>query len=244
MNTTLREYADDRSVSISAGAIELEGILMVPSEAKGVVLFAHGGGSSLYSTRNRYLAHLLHQAGLATLIICLMTHEEEAIDVQTQQFRFDVALLKTRLLSTTDWLNRQPPTCHLPIGYLGDDVAGGAALLAAAEQPQGLGAIALRSGRTDLAYSLLSQIRVPTLLIVGGKDEAIVAMNQYALIQIRVKKQLEIIPGAAHLFAEPGALAEVARLASQWFKHHLISANPRSPHSLAAPEVSDRDRHA
>ena len=223
MHTTSREDADDRSVSITAGSVQLEGILMVPSDAEGVILFAHGGGSSLYSTRNRYIAHALHQAGLATLLISLMTHEEEAIDVQTQQFQSDIALITERLLSATAWLSYQPSTCDLQIGYLGDDLAGGAALLAAAEQPQALGAIVLRSGWIDLAHHKLPQVQTPTLLIVGGADEETVAMNQYALSQIQAEKKLEIIPGAAHLFAEPGALAEVARLTSQWFKHYLTS---------------------
>ena len=229
MNTTSREDTDEQSVSITAGSVQLEGVLMVPSETAGIVLFAHGGGSSLYSTRNRFIAHELRQAGLATLLISLMTQEEETIDIQTQRFRFDVALLTARILSVTAWLINHPNTCHLKIGYLGDDVAGSAALLAAAEHSQALGAIVIRSGRTDLAHHRLTQIQVPTLLIVGSTDEETVGMNQCALSQIRAEKQLEIISGASHLFAEPDALAEVARLTSQWFKHYLIAAVPPSP---------------
>jgi dienelactone hydrolase len=229
MNTTSREDADEQLVSITAGSVQLEGVLMVPSETTGIVLFAHSGGSSLYSTRNRFIVHELRQAGLATLLISLMTHEEETIDVRTQQFRFDAGLLTARILSVTAWLIDQPSTCHLKIGYLGDDVAGGAALLAAAEHSQALGAIAIRSGRTDLAHHRLTQIQAPTLLIVGSTDEETVGMNQRALSQIRAEKQLEIISGASHLFEEPDALAEVARLTRQWFKHYLIAAVPPIP---------------
>lgn len=244
MQTTLRENADERSVSITAGSVQLEGILTVPSEAEGIVLFAHGGGSCLYSTRNRYLAHALREAGLATLLLSLMTHKEEAIDVSTQRFRFDVVLLTTRLLSATDWLLQEPRTCKLKLGYFGDDVAGGAALLAAAEQPRALGAIALRSGRTDLAQQQLAQIQAPTLLIVGSIDAETVAMNRDALSQIRAEKKLKIISGASHFFAEPDALVEVARLTSQWFNHYLTSATPQTPsHYLAVPVCSDRYPH-
>jgi putative phosphoribosyl transferase len=234
MHTTLRGSAEELSVSIPAGSVQLEGILMMPDEAEDIVLFAHGGGSGLYSTRNRYIAHVLRQNGLATLLISLMTSEEEAIDVRTQQFRLDVSLLTARLLSTTAWLSHQPSTCHLKIGYLGDGIAGGAALLAAAEHPFALGAIALRSGRTDLADHLLPQIQVPTLLIVDSSDPETVAMNQ---------QKLEIISGASHQFAEPGALAEVARLASQWFKHYLTSAAPSPYHHPADPVCSDRSSY-
>ncbi len=222
MNTTLQENAEELSVSIPAGSVQLKGILTVPDQTEGIVLFTHGGGSSLYSTRNRYIAHILRQSGLATLLIGLMTPEEEAIDARTQQFRFDVSLLTARILSTTAWLSHQPSTGHLKIGYLGDGIAGGAALLAAAEHPFALSAIALRSGQTDLADHLLPQIQVPTLLIVDSSDPETVAINQQALSRIRAEKKLEIISKTSHLFAEPGALAEVARLASQWFKQYLL----------------------
>ncbi len=226
MQTPLRENAEERSVSVTAGSVPLEGILTVSDAAEGIVLFAHGGGSSLYSTRNRYLAHALREVGLATLLLSLMTHEEEAIDLRTDEFQFNVTLLTARLLSATAWLLQEPSTCKLKLGYLGDDIAGGAALLAAAEQPQALGAIAVRSGRLDLPEQRLAQIQAPTLLIVGSTDEEVVALNQQLLSQIQAEKQLEIIPGASHRFDEPDALAEVARLTSQWFQHYLTAAAP------------------
>jgi putative phosphoribosyl transferase len=223
MQTTSRDNADERSVSITAGSVRLEGILMVPEDAKGIILFAHDGGSSLYSTRNRYMAHVLHQADLATLLLSLITPEEEAIDLRTQQFRFDVALLTMRLVSATDWLLHDESTCHLKIGYLGDGIAGGAALHAAAACSRALGAIAIYNGQLDMAHHDQRQIQIPTLLIVDGSDEETVAMNQYALSQIRAEKRLELISRASPLFTESGAFEEVARLASQWFKHYLTA---------------------
>ncbi|PSB28666.1 dienelactone hydrolase family protein [Stenomitos frigidus] len=228
MQTTSRDNADEQSVSITAGSVQLEGILLVPDAAEGVILFAHDGSSSLYSTRNRYMAHVLHQAGLATLLLSLITSEEEVLDVRTKQFRLDVALLRARLVSATDWLIHNPNTCHLRIGYLGDGLAGGAALLAATVNPLALGAIALYNGQINIDHHQLLHVQAPTLLIVDGNDEQTVAINQYALSHIRVEKKLELISRASHLFAEPSALEEVARLASQWFKHYLTATAPRT----------------
>ncbi len=239
MQTTSRDNADEQAVSITAGSVQLDGLLMVPENAEGVVLLAHGGGSSLYSTRNRYMAHVLHQSGLATLLISLITHEEEAIDVRTQQFRFDVALLTERLVSATDWLIHAPSSCHLRIGYLGDGIAGGAALLAATMHPSAVGAIAIYNGQTDVAPDQLACVQAPTLLIVNGNDAEAIAMNQSALSHIQAEKSFERIASINHGFAEPGALEEVARLASRWFKHYLTSDVPRtSPYNPADVQAS------
>ena len=211
-------------VSVRAGSVSLEGNLSVPKEAEGIVLFAHGSGSSRHSPRNRYVAQVLREAGLATLLIDLLTVEEEAIDLRTRHLRFDIDLLATRLVGATDWLLQNPSTHHLRIGYFGASTGAAAALVAAVERPEAVSAIVSRGGRPDLAGSVLERVQAPTLLIVGGDDRPVIEMNQSALAQLRTEKQLEIVPRATHLFEEPGALEEVARLASQWFERYLTSA--------------------
>lgn len=219
MNGLCREQAN--SVLIPADSSQLTGDLIVPIDAQGVVLFAHGSGSSRHSPRNRYVAQVLRSAGFATLLIDLLTAEEEEIDLRSRHLRFDIGLLAQRLINITDWLAQYPETCLLRVGYFGASTGAAAALVAAVERPAIVGAIVSRGGRPDLAGSVLSQVKAPTLLIVGGYDLPVIAMNEDALAQLHGEKRLEIVPNATHLFGEPGALEEVARLASQWFKQYL-----------------------
>jgi dienelactone hydrolase len=199
----------------------LEGNLAIPDSATGLVLFAHGSGSSRFSPRNRYVAELLQEAGLATLLIDLLTPDEEKIDSRTGHLRFDIGLLAERLVGATDWLAGQPATRHLLTGYFGASTGGGAALVAAAKRPQAVRAVVSRGGRPDLAGPALPLVQAPTLLIVGGLDTPVIEMNRQAMAQMRAVTQLVIVPGASHLFEEPGALEEVARLARDWFLTYL-----------------------
>ena len=212
---------EERLVQIPAGAVTLEGNLSVPEGARGVVLFAHGSGSSRHSPRNRYVAGALREVGLATLLMDLLTADEEAIDLQTRRLRFDIGLLADRLVGATDWLAQNPNTRDLRIGYFGASTGAAAALVAAAERPNAVGAIVSRGGRPDLAGAALARVRAPTLLIVGGHDIPVIGMNQEAMAQLHVETKLEIVPGATHLFEEPGALEEVARLAREWLARYL-----------------------
>ena len=221
MNAATGRGGEERPVRVSAGPVELEGNLAVPEGAKGVVLFAHGSGSGRHSPRNRQVAGVLRGAGLATLLIDLLTEDEEAEDLRTGQFRFDIGLLADRLAGATDWLRENPHTRDLRIGYFGASTGAAAALVAAAELPEVVGAIVSRGGRPDLAGDALSRVRAPTLLIVGGNDAPVIDMNEEAMDRLRAEKRLEIVPGATHLFEEPGALDEVARLAADWFQRHL-----------------------
>ena len=186
-----------------------------------MVLFAHGSGSGRHSPRNRFVARQLRAAGLATLLVDLLTEEEEAVDQYTGHLRFDIGLLAGRLIGATDWLGEDPRTAGLAVGYFGASTGGGAALVAAARRPDRAGAVVSRGGRPDLAGPALPHVRAPTLLIVGGRDVPVIAMNQEALAQLRCEKRLEIVPGATHLFEEPGTLEQVARLARDWFNHYL-----------------------
>ncbi|HIK07951.1 MAG TPA: dienelactone hydrolase family protein [Trichormus sp. M33_DOE_039] len=221
MYRTLTQNPQEHLVSVTAGEVKLEGNLVIPDGAIGIVLFAHGSGSSRHSPRNRYVARVLQQAGLATLLFDLLTPEEEEIDLRTRHLRFDIGLLASRLVGATDWLAHNPDTRDLRVGYFGASTGGGAALVAAAERPERVQAIVSRGGRPDLASSALPHVKAPTLLIVGGYDLPVIAMNEDALEQLRSLKCLEIIPQATHLFEEPGTLAAVARLASEWFTRYL-----------------------
>jgi dienelactone hydrolase len=186
------------------------------------VLFAHGSGSSRHSPRNRYVAGVLRAAGLATLLMDLLTPEEEAEDRHTARLRFDIGLLAERLVGATDWLAQQPQTAGWPVGYFGASTGAGAALVAAAQRPDVVGAVVSRGGRPDLAGGALARVEAPTLLIVGGRDEPVIGLNRQALGRLgAAEKKLVIVSGATHLFEEPGALEEVARLASGWFTRHL-----------------------
>jgi putative phosphoribosyl transferase len=209
------------AVRIESGPASLDGDLALPRGARGVVLFAHGSGSSRHSSRNRYVAQELQRSALGTLLMDLLTSEEEAVDARTGHLRFDIGLLAERLGAATDWLRADPRTSRLAIGYFGASTGGGAALVAAADRPADVGAVVSRGGRPDLAGAALPRVQAPTLLIVGGRDEPVIAMNRDALARLRCEKRLEIVPGATHLFEEPGTLEEVARLATGWFARHL-----------------------
>ncbi|HEY3203523.1 MAG TPA: dienelactone hydrolase family protein [Thermoanaerobaculia bacterium] len=221
------EWEGERAVRVPAGPVLLDGNLSVPEDAIGIVLFAHGSGSSRHSPRNRAVASELQAGGLATLLLDLLTPEEEAVDEQTAELRFDITLLAKRLVDVTRWLTEEARTRKLPVGYFGSSTGGGAALVAAAALPGDVRAVVSRGGRPDLAGPALSGVKAPTLLIVGGDDTTVLALNREALERIPAEKELAIIPHATHLFPEPGALAEVARLASEWFQRHLAGEVPR-----------------
>ncbi len=208
-----------RAVRIPSGAVSLDGELNLLPGASGVVLFAHGSGSSRHSPRNQYVAQVIHQVGIGTLLFDLLTRDEEAVDRQTGRLRFDIGLLAHRLVDATDWLARAEP--GLRVGYFGASTGGGAALVAAAELGSVIGAVVSRGGRPDLAGDALPRVQSPTLLIVGGQDPPVIRMNQDAYARLRCTRELQIVPGATHLFEEPGALEEVARLAAWWFQQYL-----------------------
>ena len=222
MSNSIAQAVEERLVCVTAGPVRLDGNLTLPEDARAVVLFAHGSGSSRHSPRNRYVARLLNEAKLATLLIDLLTLHEEVIDARTAQLRFNIDLLAERLVDATDWLIQFPDTKHLRIGYFGASTGAAAALAAAAVRPNVVGAVVSRGGRPDLAGAALLHVRAPTLLIVGGDDGQVIDLNRAALAQLRCEKQLVIVPGATHLFEEPGALDEVARLARDWFQRYLI----------------------
>ncbi|MER9140551.1 dienelactone hydrolase family protein [Mesorhizobium sp. M0047] len=218
----------EQVVRVPADRVKLEGNLSMPPDARGLVLFAHGSGSSRHSPRNRYVAGRLNEASLATFLVDLLTAEEERIDQVTAELRFDIGLLADRLIGVTDWLGASPNTSLLPLGYFGASTGAGAALVAAAERPDQAAAVVSRGGRPDLAALALPQVRAPTLLVVGGADTQVIALNRSALSALHCEKELAIVPGATHLFEEPGALDEVADLASRWFSRHLSSERSTS----------------
>ncbi len=220
-----RTHDGERIVRVPAGQAVLEGALEIPRDAEGIVLFAHGSGSSRHSPRNKYVARMLQESRLATLLLDLLTPEEEAVDLRTRHLRFDIALLAQRLVSATDWLARAQDTSNLPIGYFGASTGGGAALVAAAERPDVVHAGVSRGGRPDLAGDALPNVRAPTLLIVGGMDAPVIGMNEDAMARMHAREELEIVAGGTHLFEEPGTLEQVARLARDWLVQHLSSAH-------------------
>jgi len=224
----VRSKIEERLVRVALGGLTLEGNLNLPEDARGVVLFAHGSGSSRYSPRNRYVAEMLNDAGLATLFIDLLTSEEEMIDMQTVSLRFNINLLAQRVVAVTDWFLQYPYTQNLRLGYFGASTGAAAALVAAAERPKVVGAVVSRGGRPDLAGPALARVQAPTLLIVGGNDFEVIDLNRAAFAQLRCEKQLVIVPGATHLFEEPGTLDEVARLARDWSERHLARAEALS----------------
>ena len=226
MNFSVLAPEAPKLVHIGAGRVGLEGSLAIPESAAGIVVFAHGSGSSRHSPRNRFVAESLRRKGLGTLLIDLLTEEEENVDVRTRHLRFDIDLLAGRLVAAANWLSRQDATRHLRLGFFGASTGGGAALVAAAERPDLVGAVVSRGGRPDLAATALAHVTAPTLLIVGGEDDVVIDLNRAALIQMRCEVKLEIIRGATHLFEEPGALARVADLAGAWFSRHLSTEAP------------------
>lgn len=208
-------------VTVPFESVQLEGYLSIPTAAAGIVLFAHGSGSSRHSPRNRYVADILNEAGLATLLIDLLNADEQEVDLQTTQLRFDIPFLADRLVAITQWLREQPQVAALKVGYFGASTGAGAALVAAAELPRLIGAVVSRGGRPDLAGRALEHVEAPTLAIVGGHDPQVLELNRQALARMHCVKALEVIPGAGHLFEEPGALEKVARLARAWFAEEL-----------------------
>ncbi|PYJ92872.1 MAG: hydrolase [Verrucomicrobia bacterium] len=215
-------------VRIEAGREVLFGNLNILENATTLVLFAHGSGSSRHSPRNQFVARTLNNAGLATLLFDLLTQQEEAIDMRTREHRFNIALLAERLVHATKWAKQQEQTRDLLAGYFGSSTGGAAALVAAAELPQDVGAVVSRGGRPDLAGEALPKVQAPTLLIVGGNDDVVIELNEQARDRMRCEVKLEIVPGATHLFEEPGALEQVAKLASDWFLLH--AAGSAGPH--------------
>jgi len=211
-------------VTAAIDSIRLDGDLSVPTAAKGAVLFAHGSGSSRHSPRNRYVAHVLNEGGLATLLIDLLTADEQEVDLQTAHLRFDIPFLARRLQTITEWLSRHPEIHDLKIGHFGASTGAAAALAAAGELPRLVSAVVSRGGRPDLAGPALPRVQAPTLLIVGGADPVVLDLNSKAIALLRCEKQLQIIPGASHLFEEPGALEKVSVLARDWFLAKLSNA--------------------
>jgi putative phosphoribosyl transferase len=213
--------AQARDIQIRSKAVMLHGDLSIPANAQGVVLFAHGSGSSRHSPRNQFVARTIREAGVGTLLFDLLTKEEEAVDMQTRHLRFDIGLLAERLIDATYWIKGELE--YLRVGFFGSSTGAGAALVAAAELGDRVSAVVSRGGRPDLAGDALPKVKCPTLLIVGGLDYPVIEMNEEALALMHCEKELKIVPGATHLFEEPGTLQEVARLAADWFQRHLHS---------------------
>jgi pimeloyl-ACP methyl ester carboxylesterase len=215
------------SLSIPAAGVGLDADVVVPPSAGGVVVFVHGSGSSRHSPRNRYVAGELQAAGLATVLADLLTPAEEIEDARTGALRFDIGLLAARTAGMVDWLGAREPTSGLDVGLFGASTGAAAALVAAAERPDSVAAIVSRGGRPDLAGDFLARVRQPTLLIVGGRDPVVLQLNRAAMARLAGETELETVPGASHLFTEPGALEQVARLAINWFARHLATRAPR-----------------
>jgi dienelactone hydrolase len=214
-------------VEVSSGAATLKADLRVPAGAKGLVIFAHGSGSSRFSSRNSQVAEFLGERGFATLLLDLLTAKEEAVDDVTAEYRFDIARLGPRVSAATDWAATRPDIRALPIGCFGASTGAAAALIAAADRPAGIAAVVSRGGRPDLAGDALARVEAPTLLIVGGYDEPVIELNREAMRQMHAHVELEIVPGATHLFEEPGTLDQVADLAASWFARYLRAAGSR-----------------
>ena len=218
--------AVERTIEIPAGDVGLPADVMVPARAPGLVLFAHGSGSGRHSPRNRLVAAALQEAGLATVLVDLLTPEEERIDIRTAELRFDIGLLAMRVGALTAWLVDNEPTRGLTVGLFGASTGAAAALVAAASRPDSVAAVVSRGGRPDLAGDDLRSVRQPTLLVVGSRDDLVLELNRRAQRALAGETRLDVVPGASHLFAEPGALEEVARLSAEWFVRHLQPAPP------------------
>lgn len=215
-----------RPVQIRAAAALLEGDLAVPKRALGLVVFAHGSGSSRFSRRNREVAQTLEDGGFATLLLDLLTREEEAVDIRTREYRFDIGRLGHRVVAAIDWAAGESDISDLPIACFGASTGAAAALIAAAERPNGVRAVISRGGRPDLAGDALPRVQAPTLLIVGGADDVVIDLNRAAMQRMRAHVELEIVPGATHLFEEPGTLEQVSRLAVGWCRRYLSRSRP------------------
>jgi dienelactone hydrolase len=213
-------------VQVRAGAALIDGDLTIPQRAVGLVVFAHGSGSSRFSRRNRTVAETLEDGGFTTLLLDLLTREEEAIDLRTREFRFDIDRLGHRVVSAIDWAGGEPDISKLPIACFGASTGAAAALIASAERPGMVRAVISRGGRPDLAGDALPHVQAPTLLIVGGADRAVIDLNRAAMQRMRTHVELETVPGATHLFEEPGTLEQVSRLALAWCRRYLSRARP------------------
>ncbi len=221
MNDTAKNLRFDRVVSIRSGNVKLDGEVKTPEGATGLVLFAHGSGSSRHSPRNQFVAQVIREAGVGTLLFDLLTKQEEVEDRYTGHLRFDIGFLAPRLVDATKWVTAQDDTKELLIGYFGSSTGAAAALIAAVNLSEIVAAVVSRGGRPDLAGEALPRVKAPTLLIVGGDDDVVITLNEEAYARLNCEKRLEIIPGATHLFEEPGALEQVAALASEWLKQKL-----------------------
>jgi pimeloyl-ACP methyl ester carboxylesterase len=219
--TSEQRTVQSLEVTVQAGEVALDGNLTVPEGSQGIVVFAHGSGSSRFSSRNRYVAGILNDGGLATLLFDLLTDEENKIDIYTRELRFDIDLLSRRMVATLDWLGGETAVNELPIGLFGASTGAAAALNAAAERPARVAAVVSRGGRPDLAMAALPKVQSPTLLIVGGLDFQVIEMNRAAEAALNAPCQVEIVEGATHLFEEPGTLEQVAVLARDWFLEYL-----------------------
>jgi dienelactone hydrolase len=228
MRNAMSKIATMEAVEIPVGATTLNADLRVPPNAQGLVIFAHGSGSSRFSRRNRHVAEFLGDRGFATLLVDLLTAEEESVDERTAEFRFDIPRLGPRVSAAADWAATRPEIGTLPIGCFGASTGAAAALIAAAERPATIAAVVSRGGRPDLAGEALGRVEAPTLLIVGGYDEPVIELNREAMRQMHAHVELEIVPGATHLFEEPGTLDQVAGLAAGWFARYL-RARGRAP---------------
>ncbi len=215
------ETVTPRPVRLDVAGVALNGDLALPADAQGLIVFAHGSGSGRHSSRNRAVAEVLQHARLGTLLLDLLTEREEMVDATTAQYRFDIPLLADRVVATLDWTQMHPQTSPLPLGLFGASTGAAAALIAAAERPRMVRAVVSRGGRPDLAEAALDAVTAPTLFIVGGRDEVVIHLNEQAFARLKEPKELQIVPGATHLFEEPGALEQVSRLARDWFVRHL-----------------------
>jgi dienelactone hydrolase len=211
----------EATVRIPVGGVVVEGNLTVPSNARGVVLFAHGSGSSRFSPRNRYVAKVFNTQKIATLLFDLLTNEEDQEDLATAEYRFNINLLADRLIGATEWLKKDPQTKNYPFGYFGASTGAAAALIAAAKLPNDIATVVSRGGRPDLAANYLPRVKAPTLLLVGDLDTEVIELNRQAMAQMSAEKKLVLIPGATHLFEEPGKLEEVAKISADWFLRYL-----------------------
>jgi putative phosphoribosyl transferase len=235
INRNRNHQAVERDVSIQAGDVVLEGTLCLPEGAQGIVLFAHGSGSSRHSPRNQFVAQVLQSQGIATLLFDLLTRDEDFIDQQNAELRFDIPLLAQRLVGATRWILAQPATRELRLGYFGASTGAAAALVAATELPAEVGAIVSRGGRPDLAGDALGTVVAPTLLIVGQRDRVVIGLNRQAYSRMRCPlNRIVLVPGATHLFEEPGTLEAAAQLAADWFSRHLIAV----PQTMAEPAMA------
>lgn len=237
MTTKLESTIVREEVQIQTPKTVIKGDLSMPPEPSGIVIFAHGSGSSRLSPRNKYVAQILQDAGIATLLMDLLSEQEDQLDIYLKKLRFDIPLLAGRVDTATEWIQNNDKTSKLPIGYFGASTGAAAALVASIQRPETIGAIVSRGGRPDLADKILSEVKPPTLLIVGSKDTDILKKNQAAFNKLNSEKKLIIVPGASHLFEEPGKMEEVAEHAKTWFQEHLISSETTSNKDCPDPHI-------